>query len=220
MKTLLILFIIAAAHNVRAQTYVPKPEAKQLGNVPGRYVFIATHTGELYKEVQIIRFTNYDVFFTHTKGMETLKLADMPVEIQKACGFNPFAADSPEVSTPTKAAEKKRADDIAAIAKSPVNIRIVVYGIERAGSTLCEINRMTQVKTNKRNFSGEYMFKDVESKTPVKAYILGLGDNKPDDEKGLIKVYPCMIDDPFHPSVYAMTPEAAYEWLSKPKAER
>lgn len=219
MKTLLTLIIIAAVHAANAQTFVPKPEAKQLNNVPGRYVFIATHAGELYKEVQIIRFTNTEVFFTHSRGMETVKLADMPVDIQKACGFNPFADASPEVSTPAKAAEKKRADDIAAIAKSPVNIRIVVYGIERAGSTLCEINKMNQVKTNKRNFSGEYMFKEVETKTPVKAYILGLGGNKPEDDQGMVKVYPCMVDDPFHPSVYAMTPEAAYEWMSKPKTK-
>jgi hypothetical protein len=212
MKTLLPLLILSISLPLAAQQLVAKPEARPLADVPGRYVFIVTNKGTIYREVQVMSHTNMDVSFTHQAGMLKLSLGEMPVEMQKAYGYNVFASMDPAVQAQQ---QKDREEALAELVKKAVRMRLVVQSSRKNGM-LCEAYPVVQEKTNKRNFSGEYVMKEGISKRPIRPVIVVDAIDKPlGHDFGLISMYPC-IQDSSYGMMYALDPAKALELINAP----
>ncbi len=211
MKTLLTLLCLSFALPLAAQQFVAKPEARPLPNVPGRYLFIVTNKGTVYREVQVMSHTNMDLSFTHSTGMLKMSLAEMPPEVQKTYGYNAFAAFDPAVQAQQK---KEQEAAIAEMAKKAVRMRLVVKA-HRSNGALCETYPATLEKTNKRNFSGEYLLVEGVSKKPGRSVIVVDALDKPlMHDFGMISVYPCGTDDSY--VMCALNPAKALEVINAP----
>lgn len=183
MKILLILLLCAFSMPAVAQMQLQQvtPKAIQTLNVPGRYRTLITMSLKSYSEVQIMGFTKTDVTFTHSAGMETAKLNDMPSEIQMACNFTALtsagtsstaqpAAPTPEQIEAVRRTETRRY--IKVISEDGDGALCHVWGI--GGSRDPRVAALRKAGWKLREYKNEFLFPLHETNKYLPGHEFGL----------------------------------------------
>lgn len=199
MKTLLILILCAVSMPAVAQTQLRQvtPKATQTLNVPGRYSLLITPSLKQYEQVQIMGFTKTDVTFTHSAGMETSKLDDMPPEIQMACNFTALTSAGTS-SAAQPAAPAPTPEQIEAVRRTETRryIKIIsedgdgalchVWGI--GGSRDPRVAALRKAGWKLREFKNEYLFPlhETNKYAPGQEYGLVKGLQRSNGEEEMV----------------------------------
>lgn len=224
MKTATILLLLIACHAVHAQqpqapVYsfvgddVPVVIGRVMGAEPlqgveGRYRRLIDRAGHQWEEVQVIKSSSTEITFTHRTGAVRISLELMPEIIQRAYNFDPFAKHDPAIAARAAAAREAA---IKQMQKTPLKLSLRPLSLVNGGM-LCEAWPVIQVKTNKRDFSGNYVMQEgIGSRQVANVIVADLPASALGQQVGIKELYPL----PRHPAAsyqrYTLDPGRAWD---------
>jgi|GEM_PF-5021805 len=224
MKTLLatLLFLISCTPEMLAQTQLRQitPKAIQTKNVPGRYRSLITRSFKSYREVQVMRFTQTTITFTHADGMETLNMDDMPPEVQKACNYVPEGQTAPNASIAEQIEMVRRTEArryVQVMEEVDGGFTCHVWGI--GGSRDPQVMALKKQGKDLTQYKNEFIYPlhmtDRFAPGHEDAVVLGLKKSSDADSTVVLSLYLVKRGGPAEPYIYATSLTEAAKYLTE-----